>query len=100
MMRDSPCVEPLAWGGKWRSKQTTSAPRLARRHDAAAPMAPPPITATFRAGLIRRDPRDRLPGHDLVADVEQQRIDRAGDGGGDLGVHLVGVRLHQRLALA
>src|SRR4029077_4039915 len=97
MMRDSPCDEPCAWGGEYRSKQTTSAPRVASLQAVAAPMTPPPTTATFIS--VRRDARDRLPGNDEVADVQQQGLDRAGDGGGNLRVHLVGVGFHQRLAL-
>src|SRR5450759_5818143 len=46
VIRDSPCDEPNAWGGEWRSKQTTWAPRSANLHPVAAPMAPHPITAT------------------------------------------------------
>src|ERR1700674_2900775 len=46
VMRDSPCVEPNAWGGECRSKHTTWTPRAASCHPAAAPMAPHPITAT------------------------------------------------------
>src|SRR4029077_10986057 len=60
-------------------------------------MTPPPTTATFIS--VRRDARDRLPGNDEVADVQQQSLYGAGDGGRDLGVDLVGVRFHQRLSL-
>src|SRR5438309_2979599 len=97
MMRDSPCVEPWACGGECRSKQTTWTPRLASLQDVAAPIAPPPITATRTS--VRRDSRDRLSRHHGVADLEQQGLDDARDGGGDLAVDLVGVRLHQGLAL-
>src|SRR5919108_676116 len=98
MMRDSPCVDPLVCGGEKRSKQTTSAPRLTSRHEAAAPIAPPPMTAT-RIWLIGRDAGDRLSRHHQVADIQEQGLDSARERGGDLGVHLVRVRLHERLAL-
>src|SRR5690349_10056939 len=61
-------------------------------------MTPPPTTATFIS--VRRDARDRLPGNDEVADVQQKSLDSAGDRGGNLRVDLVGVGFHQRLALS
>src|SRR5256885_14360776 len=101
MIRDSPCDEPNAWGGERRSKQTTSTPRLASLQEVAAPMTPPPMTATRinRVALFRRDSRDRLPWLDGVADLEKKLLDGSGDRGRDLGVDLVGVDLHQGLAL-
>src|SRR5450759_5910843 len=45
---DSPCDEPNAWGGEWRSKQTTWTPRAASLQPVAAPIAPQPTTATRR----------------------------------------------------
>src|SRR5260370_16202009 len=98
MIGDWPCVDPKAGGGEWRSKQTTSTPRLASRHEVAAPIAPPPITATFMK-LVRRYPGDWLSGHDEVAHVEQQGLDHARERGRDLGVRLVCVHLRQGLSL-
>src|SRR5438105_2455256 len=101
MIRDSPCDEPSGCGGEWRSKQTTSMPRLLSLHAVAAPITPPPMTATFMevGGLLGPDARDRLSGFHRIPDLEQELLDDAGDGGGDLGVDLVGVRLHEGLAL-
>src|SRR5205807_10374053 len=49
---------------------------------------------------VRSYASDGLSGHDQVAYVKQKSFDHARDGRRDLGVHLVGVRLHQSLALS
>src|ERR1700704_7043364 len=101
MILDSPCDEPSEWGGEWRSKQTTCAPRVASLHPVAAPIAPQPTTATRRAAkaLFGRDPGDRLTGLHRVAHVQQQLVDLSAQRRWNLGVDLVGVRFHQRFAL-
>jgi hypothetical protein len=64
-------------------------------------MTPPPITATRIPSLLfRRDAGDGLPRLHRVADFQQELSDCARDGGGDLCIDLVRVRLHQRLALS
>src|ERR1700674_3476670 len=59
------------------------------------------MTATRISGsrLVRGDASDGLSGNDRVADLEQQRLDYPADRRRDLGIHLVGVHLHQRFAL-
>src|SRR5438046_4901370 len=49
--------------------------------------------------LLGRDARYGLAWNDGIADLEEEIFDDAGDGGRDLRVDLVGVDLHQRLAL-
>src|SRR5229473_3644569 len=68
-------------------------PRGGGAHDAAADHS----HAHYE--LLRRDAGDGLSRLDWVADLEQQLLDDARDRRGDLGVDLVGVRLHQRLTL-
>src|ERR1700686_1918828 len=57
MMRESPCDEPLSWGGSNESYPTAPTPRQASRHSVNAPMAPNPTTATSTRSI-----------HDLVRD--------------------------------
>src|SRR6476646_4396334 len=101
MILDSPCDEPSVWGGEWRSKQTTCTPRIASLHPVAAPIAPQPTTATRSAAkvLLGRDPGDRLTWLHRVAHVQQQLVDPSAERRWNLGIDLVGVRFHQRLAL-
>src|SRR4029077_2668637 len=98
-MRDSPCVEPRSCGGEKRSNATTSAPLLESRHEAAAPMAPQPTTATLISRLLGRDFGDRLAHRHLLALFHQKLRDGPGNCRGDLRVDLVGARFDDGLAL-
>src|SRR5439155_791105 len=55
---------------------------------------------SHEGALLGRDSRDGLSRFHGLADLEEKFLDDAGDGGGDLGVDLVGVHLHQGLAFS